>query len=313
MDSVTVTYNELHYLFGQLNDEDSTYTMIIPTNEAWDAAYERLAPYYVYNKKKEFRDSLQDLYTKRGIINDLIFSHTVQRSVEDSLISTSENVFYNPFDYILSDYSSINDGVVCSNGNVFVVDSLRHAPWDSWHSKLKIEAEYINTHKSKENTTVEYSRNLEVTDPLYYKVSNRSYLELVPKSSSSATEVDFNIWNTLAATYDVKIVFLPQHLATDKSVAKQCQPNYIRVDMSYLNEGGSKTETVHLVAAKDSVMVDPTRIDTVNVGSITFPVSTYADEVASTKLNLRFAGKSGEKTKSRTFLIDCVILEPAKN
>ena len=313
VDSVTVTYNELHYLFGQLNDEDSTYTMIIPTNEAWDAAYERLAPYYVYNKKKEFRDSLQDLYTKRGIINDLIFSHTVQRSVEDSLISTSENVFYNPFDYILSDYSSINDGVVCSNGNVFVVDSLRHAPWDSWHSKLKIEAEYINTHKSKENTTVEYSRNLEVTDPLYYKVSNRSYLELVPKSSSSATEVDFNIWNTLAATYDVKIVFLPQHLATDKSVAKQCQPNYIRVDMSYLNEGGSKTETVHLVAAKDSVMVDPTRIDTVNVGSITFPVSTYADEVASTKLNLRFAGKSGEKTKSRTFLIDCVILEPAKN
>ena len=152
-----------------------------------------------------------------------------------------------------------------------------------------------------------------MTDPLYYKVSNRSYLELVPKSSSSATEVDFNIWNTLAATYDVKIVFLPQHLATDKSVAKQCQPNYIRVDMSYLNEGGSKTETVHLVAAKDSVMVDPTRIDTVNVGSITFPVSTYADEVASTKLNLRFAGKSGEKTKSRTFLIDCVILEPAKN
>lgn len=312
VDSVTVTYNELHYLLGQLNDEDSTYTMIIPTNEAWDAAYERIAPYYSFHKKKEFRDSLQDVYTKMGIINDLIFSHTVQQSIKDSLISTSTNVFYNPFDYILSDFSSENDGIVCSNGSVFVVDSLRHAPWDSWHSKLKIEAEYINTHTSKSSTTVEYSRDLKVDNPLYSKVSNKSYLEVVPKSSNSATEIDFNIWNTLAATYDIKIVFLPQSMATDMSVAAKCQPNYLNVSLTCFDETGKSKKTT-LAAAKDSLFVDPTRIDTVTVGTFTFPVSTFGEDAASTKLNVKFAGKSSEKAKSRTFLIDCVILEPTKN
>lgn len=312
VDSVTVTYNQLHYLLGQLNDEDSTYTMILPTNKAWDAAYKRIAPYYAYHKKKEYRDSLQDLYTKMGIINDLIFSHTVQQSMKDSLVSTSENVFYNPLDYILADYSSLNDGVVCSNGNVFVVDSLRHAPWDSWHSRLKIEAEHINSHESKATTSIEYSRTLKATDPLYYSVSGAAYLEVVPKSSSSATEIEFNIWNTLAATYDVKIVFLPQSLATDKDVAAKSQPNYLAVDLSCFDESG-KVKSTKMKVAKDSLFVDPTRIDTVEVGEFTFPVSTYGDDAASTKLKVKFAGKSAEKTKSRTFLIDCVILEPSKN
>jgi hypothetical protein len=61
------------------------------------------------------------------------------------------------------------------------------------------------------------------------------------------------------------------------------------------------------------LFVDPTRIDTVTVGTFTFPVSTFGEDAASTKLNVKFAGKSSEKAKSRKFLIDCVILEPTKN
>lgn len=310
VDSVTVTYNELLYALGRLNEEDSTYTMILPTNKAWDSAYNRIAPYYKFNRKKEFSDSLQDLYTKMGIINDLFFSHTVQQSMQDSLISTSENVFYNPFDYILSDYRSYNEGIVCSNGSIFVVDSLQHAPWDSWHSRLKVEGERVNGHETKATTTIEYSRTLKPTDSLYSKVSGGSYIEVVPRNSNSATEIEFNIWNTLAATYDIKIVFLPQYLATDKSIG--IKPNFLNVSLSNYDESGRVKKTT-LATAKDSLFVDPTRIDTVTVGTVTFPVSTFGEETASTKLNVKFAGRSSEKTKSRTFLIDCVILEPAKN
>ena len=309
VDSVVNVYNELHYMLGKLNDEDSTYTMILPTNKAWDEAYERIAPYYLFNTKKEAGDSLQKLYTKLGIVKDLVFSHTMQTSVEDSLISTTKHVFHNPFEYILSGYSSLADGVVCSNGSVFVVDALLHHPWDSWHSELMVEGEKTNGHIIKESTTVEYRRTIPFSDPLYSKVSDGEYLELVPKKSNSATEVDFNIWNTLAASYDIKIVFLPQRLATDKSIG--VKPNFLAVTIDYLDDKG-KSQSYKLAQAKDSLLVDPTRIDTVYVGSFKFPVATYGEEAASTKLNVKFAGKSNEKAMSRTMLIDCVIFEPTK-
>ena len=309
VDSVVEIRNELHYLLGMLNDEDSTYTMVLPTNKAWEAAYERIYPYYNFSTKNEERDSLQDLYTKLGIVNDLVFSHTVQVSPEDSLISTSENVFYNPFDYILSDFGSFDDAVVCSNGNVFVVDSLRYFPWDSWHETLKIEAEYTNTHVIKESTTNEYNRTIPFSDPLYSKVSKGSYLELVPAKSSSKTEVDFNVWDVLSASYDIKVVFLPQRLATDKSIG--IKPNFIEASLSYIDAKG-RTQSQKLAQAKDSLFVDPTRIDTVHVGTFQFPATTYGEETASIKLNVKFAGGSKTTNMSRTMLIDCVIFEPTK-
>ena len=311
VDSVLVSYNKMRMLLGDLNDEDSTYTMILPTNKAWDAAYQRIAPYYVYRGKTVDRDSLQDYYTKQSIVSDLIFSHTVQKSMTDSLISTSLNVFHNPFDYILSDYNSMEDGIVCSNGKVFVVDELRHAPWDSWHAPLQVEAERITGHKVSETTGIEYSRTMKNTDPLYNKVSKSAYLEVISKKlyQANAPSVDFYIWNTLAASYDVKVVFLPQHLATDKSYG--INPVHLAAEVSFINEK-DKTQKVKLVEAKDSVFVDPTRIDTVTLGTVTFPVTTYGEEKASTTLTLKSASTSKDKVNSRVFLIDCGILEPTK-
>lgn len=313
VDSVLDTYNMLRVMLGDLNDEDSTYTMILPTNKAWEDAYQRIAPYYVYSDKTVNRDSLQDYYTKLGIVSDLIFSHTVQKSMSDSLISTSLNVFKNPFEYILNGYSSIEDGIECSNGNVFVVDELKHNPWDSWHTRLKVEAERINGHKVSESTSIEYSRNMENNNPLHNKVSKSAYLEVVSKKlyQANAPSVDFYIWNTLAATYDIKVVFLPQSLATDKSYG--INPVHLAAEISYLNEKGKIIQKpLKLVEAKDSVFVDPTRIDTVTLGTVTFPVTTYGEETASTILNVKSASNSKDKVNSRVLLIDCVILEPTK-
>ena len=307
VDSVVVTYNELLYLLGSLNDEDSTYTMILPTNAAWDAAYRRVAPYYTYYRTKENRDSLQDLYTKMGIVNDLIFSHTVQGSVQDSLVSTMANVFYHPFEYILSGYTSMADAQPCSNGNVFVVDSLRHAAWNSWHSTLKVEGERTNGHEF--TNCIAYRRTLTYTDSLYTKVSKAGYVEAVPKNSALIPSIDFSVWNTLAASYEVKIVFLPQTMATDKSIG--VKPNHIKVEVGYLDNNGKEKKT-ELVKTKDSLHVVPTRIDTVSAGVFTFPVSTYGEEKASTTITVKSAARSKDKDKSTTFLIDCVILEPVK-
>lgn len=307
VDSVVVTYNQLLHKFGRLDDEDSTYTMILPTNQAWDAAYERIAPYYTYDNKNEDRDSLQDLYTKMGIINDLIFSHTVQENMQDSLISTTENTFYQPFNTILADFSSMEDAYTCSNGSVFVVDSLRHAPWDSWHARLKVEGERTNGHEF--TNCIAYRRTLEYTDPLYNKVSKGAYVEAVPRNTSVVPSLSFSVWNTLSASYEVKVVFLPQRLATDKSIGEM--PNHVTVSVEYLDHTG-KSRTKNLVTAKDSVLVDPFRIDTLNAGVFEFPVSTFGEEKSSTVITVKSAAKSKDKDKSRTFLVDCIILEPVK-
>ena len=205
----------------------------------------------------------------------------------------------------------MEDGIVCSNGKVFVVDELRHAPWDSWHAPLQVEAERITGHKVSETTGIEYSRTMKNTDPLYNKVSKSAYLEVISKKlyQANAPSVDFYIWNTLAASYDVKVVFLPQHLATDKSYG--INPVHLAAEVSFINEK-DKTQKVKLVEAKDSVFVDPTRIDTVTLGTVTFPVTTYGEEKASTTLTLKSASTSKDKVNSRVFLIDCVILEPTK-
>lgn len=310
VDSVVNITNEMLYMLGRIDDEDSTYTMILPTNKAWDDAYNRIAPYYTFYKNKADKDSLQDLYTKMGIVNDLVFSHTVQKSEQamyDSLVSTGLNVFEKPFDYILSGYSSMDDAQVCSNGKVFVVDSLRHAPWDSWHARLKVEAERTNGHEF--TNCVAYRRTMSYADSLYTKISKGAYVEAVPSRSSANPILDFSVWNTLAAPYEVKIVFLPQSMATDKSIG--ILPNHIAVEVGYLDASG-KSRTARLVATKDSVLVDPTRIDTVSAGVFEFPVATFGEEKSSTVITVKSAASSRDKDKSRTFLIDCVILEPVK-
>ena len=147
LDSVIISYNQMMYYLGQLNNEDSLYTMIVPTNEAWKEAYPRVEQYYQYSDGNKSRaDSLMRHYTTLAMVRDLVFSHTVQKSVEDSLISTNKGKFYKPFEEgnILSGYSDWGQAVECSNGRVFVVEQLRHKPWQSWHEEIKVEAENSN-------------------------------------------------------------------------------------------------------------------------------------------------------------------------
>ena len=127
---------------------------------------------------------------------------------------------------------------------------------------------------------------------------------------NQAPSVDFYIWNTLAATYDIKVVFLPQSMAiTDKSYG--ISPVLLGAELSFINDK-DKTQKVKLIQATDSVLVDPTRIDTVTVGTVTFPITTYGEEKASTILTVKSASNSKDKVNSRVLLIDCVILEPTK-
>ena len=313
LDSVIVSYNQMLYSLGQLNNEDSTYTMIVPTNEAWSEAYERVKPYYRYPRKGVLNpDSLGEYHTRQAMVRDLVFSHTVQKSVEDSLVSTTKGVFYNPFETILSEYSSWEQSEKCSNGGVFVVNELRHNPWDSWHEEIKVEAENLNALiEDKEAQRIIYRTKLGSSDSLFTKVSGGSYLEM-QETRSEHPELAFNIWNTLAGKYNLKIVFLPQELATSRT--KTIKPNLFKVECCYITEDGKFIEDSPSFKAYN-LKNNPDVIDTLDVGVLNLDYCVYGQEKVGVKVKMKntFGTKASDYTKnSGTFLIDCFILEPVK-
>lgn len=321
LDSVIISYNSLLYSLGQLNNEDSTYTMIIPTNDAWKDAYERIEPYFKYPAKNvKNADSLQMYYTKLSVVRDLVFSHTVQGSMSDSLISTARGVFHKPFETLLSDFSGWDQAVKCSNGQVFVVDELKHEPWESWHEIIKVEAERQDvlaedldcgtSKETNEKLRLVYRRKLASSDSLFTKVSGGAYLEVLETKQDQHPYVAFNVRNTLRGKYELKVVFLPQNLAS-----KTILPNIFDAKCYVANDNGVRLSAV----TSKRLVNDPTRIDTVDIGTLNFASCFYAQEGAGLQLELKSTpeqhvvdGRLEYEPYSGTFLIDCIILEPVK-
>ena len=87
LDSVFTESNPWFYDLGELNREDSSYTMFAPTNKAWREMHEKVKTYFVYETKNAFGDSLQDVMAKDFIVRHLVFSNTIQKNPQDSLTS----------------------------------------------------------------------------------------------------------------------------------------------------------------------------------------------------------------------------------
>ena len=91
-DTITTLYNPLLedrlYGLGNVSAEDSVFTMIIPTDAAWDAAYERISPYFnVYNADPVLADSIKRVQTSLAIVNDLIYREKIDNpAVRDELL-----------------------------------------------------------------------------------------------------------------------------------------------------------------------------------------------------------------------------------
>jgi hypothetical protein len=305
VDSVIIHTNEMFYRLGRINDEDSTYWMILPTNEAWRKAWSKVSSYYVYRNNNPHRDSLRRHGTQMAIVGDLVFSCTVQRSPEDSLISTQKHVFHDPLSTLLPEYGTFADGVECSNGRVYPVDTLRFNPWESWHTTLKVEAE--NT-RGREYTGCElYKRTLNAASPAYKRISAAGYIEAAPSSASANPVLTFSIPDVLSAKYDIKVVFLPQSMGLDKSNADL--PNKLTGHISSTDIMG-KTIT----AKSEVIYTDPAAVDTVTLfKGYAFTTCNYGEDNVSTKLKLQSQVLSKERsTYSRTMLIDCILFEPSK-
>ena len=174
VDSVTnLTNTYFNYLNAYINREDSTYMMVMPTNECWDKEYERMKSYFNYipqyiqkvitvnpsdlsTSEETFTttytdvelDSINDFRTCDAIARNLCFNEKwqfghnhldmVKEGACDSIESTSRTVFYDPYSAAI--FNNV-EPVRLSNGYGYVVDKYNYRLQDTWLEEKRFEAE----------------------------------------------------------------------------------------------------------------------------------------------------------------------------
>ena len=219
LDSVKVEYNQLCKLINaHIDREDSTYTMIVPTNEAWNKAMATLDNYYKYIPSyqyfKEFPQTLKgadasqvdydlidDVYLadslkKLFLVADLAFNNKYYGNVKlpelqhgeslqtDSLVSTTYDILYT------EDAKRLFDGTIAkeekSNGYLWIADSLHVRPWNLWKPEVIVQGEMTSRVAGTFNGTVSRVNvnSINKNQNVEGKLSNNAYAEVRQTSSS---------------------------------------------------------------------------------------------------------------------------------
>lgn len=342
IDSVMITSNSLlNRIKAKLDKEDSTYTMLVPTNEAWLAHYDKISKCYNYinttvaqNIDEATSTSsaptasvtvdaayTKDSLTRLHLVSDLVYNNNnyynnwlIDDTVEpyDTLYSTTYGYMTNPQEIM----SRVIDRETMSNGTFCLVDSLAFRPWESWCFPLGQSPLYSRTWTG--SNTMVYIDNT-FFDDIKYVPKNPAqkqlgYLWVTPLSNYGKPQLDVKLRNVLSTTYNIYIVLAPgMDVGEDADGNKFLKPNMLDFTLSYCDAKG-KLATQKL---NQKVVNDPTRVDTLAVGTFTFPVA-YAGLGDNVYPNLKITTDFGvfDKAKmaayTRDFSIISILMRPVE-
>lgn len=337
LDSVMDESNTRFNLYRALiNEEDSNYTMVVPTNEAWTKALQVIAPYYKYvdnfvytnnpvassNNTEEVNIDaayLTDSITHLALMQSLFFNNnlydngklknlaTGQRLQCDSLVSTNMTKLY-PED--AANYFEGATRVDKSNGAIFVTDSLRLHPWSFWNKPITIEAETPSVYGGVSGGTA-VTREVRATEQnpaVTGTVSDDYYLEVSSSGNSSSQQINLFLPGVLSTTYHFYAVFVPAHITN--VYAPDSLPATFQAQLFYNRENGTKS-----VAPKNlgTFVTDPTKIDTIDMGEFEFPIAYAHTGTGNTEYApyIRISSRArSDKSFDSVLRLDCLRLVP---
>lgn len=269
IDSVMVTYNTLtRAMRASIEQEDSLYTFLMPSNTAWVKAYERIKPCFNYiasTTSQAFVEQagstvisntpatfvvedpsyLQDSVAKAYLVRNLVFSHndgynrwlqgqpTLQGA--DTLRSTMRSKFSNPAD-VLSD-AYLHEQLQMSNGVARIVDSLAFYPWESFAYGRSFGARAYLARVATGNT---HYTSVNLTGMSEYEFARDGSLRYVwaePNGGYSKPEVDIYLPDLVSTTYDFYCVFVPEAFDNPKADGEYL-PNRVMFSLSYCDADG---------------------------------------------------------------------------
>jgi uncharacterized surface protein with fasciclin (FAS1) repeats len=331
-DTITTPYNRLfdaNFFFGlvnlgigHINEEDSLYTMLVPTNTAWDAAYQRIAPYFktVGNKA----DSLQNQQTSLAILDDLVYRGVIEAPAsQDYLVSTSPDYAGN-YSTIINHPAELFGGsekIQASNGLVFLTNTLNYNNTETWNKWLMVEADDTQGRVLSANTTI---TTRTVDDNFGAPVSEYRYIYVEGSTPSAQPGVTFEIPQVLSGAYNIYVEFLPLYLDTQGQAGDKTK---LLFELSYMDTNGKLS--TKLVNAANLVTSDTEPVWLKVFDNFTFPMSnfydrlwwidyykglhTWEDRVVTTKLLVKTNVSNAEfnsHTYVRKFCVDRIIFEP---
>ncbi|MDR1737496.1 MAG: fasciclin domain-containing protein [Candidatus Symbiothrix sp.] len=330
--SNTILYNLNDKGLGYIDNEDSIYTMIVPTNQAWTAAYDRIKPYF-YTTATD-ADSLQRMNTQYAVVQDLVFRGRIDPNVygaADSLVSTRGAVFYDPSHLFAgaTEYEA-------SNGKVYVVDNYDLSAWESWQRKMTVEAENANLWRGREKQSdgfVDYETNNLLRGRYNWSrsdISNHGYLAVNNTAQAVTTHIFalIEIPNTLHATYNIYVRLLPNwwewNVKSERTIIRydiqqlDRSTKYAKYDdkvwTSLIGSGKDGKTTAAQDkegtegAASDSIV--PKRI--LLAENFTFPEANYGEDVNTVRVKIvaYISNSQARQGYNNRMLIDCIELEP---
>lgn len=174
LDSVMVKHNSVisSIMRAELENEDSTYCMLIPNDEAWEAAYTAINPYYNYIPKLDYMDitkkttvassttpttakaitaavsddNRQDSLTCSNIVGNFVFSNWYQPnqplfgngsvSANDSALSTRGR-FLTTMQEVLDHTIETSEQ---SNGMTRVIDVFPFRSWETYNPPIVVSS-----------------------------------------------------------------------------------------------------------------------------------------------------------------------------
>ncbi|MDD4361349.1 MAG: fasciclin domain-containing protein [Bacteroidales bacterium] len=319
-DSIIIYSNLLFDYLGELNNEDSLYTMLFPDNQAWTEAYDTISSYFKYSGSvstdsliKAAADEMQSSVSKLAIVKDLIFRGNMSREevlASDTLLSTGGYVFRDPA--LL--FASATDSAM-SNGRSFITPKLNYTT-DVWCQPIVVEAENVRG-RLYERCQL-YNRDT-YRSWLDTAISNSGYVEVSPLSASAQPIISFDIPNTLSTAYNIYCVFVPANVNDRNMDSAKLLPTKLRYTIEYLNASGRPTSRTYsrpalyvtnpyemtkmLITQTSAGVVDP----------FLFNFCNYEEEVTTVRLTLTNIVSNAELESglyTRNMLIDCIILEP---
>lgn len=353
LDSVFVQQNDLFnysFLDADLNTEDSTYWMVVPTNKEWKRLIEEYQPYFNYDDQVRFRDSLTYTNPRLAIMLGTAFSRTLNTDAHltDSALSTLAVERYESRKYTFGDNnlhyyqfggrSDVNtqkpfgsegifngtENIECSNGQVMKSDNWKINKLNTFYQWIIIEAEEQGSiqevSKAENNNTHEFeptvspvTRRVMNNNRFYGKIWDDAFVEFEPIKSTVNHSVLFNIKNVLSNIgYDIYLVTAPA-LANDSNATEvQRLPTKLKCTINYHNQQGESEKAV----LQNGITTTPDEVNYLLLAEdYKFPCSSWGLTETESQITLLVetgvsAREQSIKKYTRTMMIDCIMLIP---
>lgn len=261
---------------GNINSEDSTYIVYVPTNELWADMVTKAESHYNYDfsfanmteATKIERDSLRTYYARLHNLKYMTYSVNEQKHVQSS---DSAMPAYRGSKRALFAKADLEKNVIyekeLSNGTFKVVDAMPYSQIDLWHDTIFLEGENQAMWGFGDNvpTAVEvltaYKSQINKDSMLIgAEVSGGAYFGYLRESG--AATASFKIPKVLSAKYHVAIIVVPQNITNEFVDKEKMYPNKFTISVKQAPGTGSAIKLYEAPRTKP-LYSDPFKLDTI--------------------------------------------------